>query len=99
MAEERADKRRSLRGLDWINFFTADVPTRIGPFSAIYFAAARHSDPGWVWLVSLACDKAKEHGYPHELWTSSANGLASMPIMDGPTLSLVGTLVSCLLEL
>src|SRR5712675_2149210 len=23
-----------------------------------------------VWLVSLACDKAKEHGYPHELWTT-----------------------------
>ena len=23
-----------------------------------------------AWLVSLACDKAKEHGYPHELWTS-----------------------------
>jgi transposase len=22
------------------------------------------------WLVSLACDKAKEHGYPHELWTT-----------------------------
>jgi hypothetical protein len=21
-------------------------------------------------LVSLACDKAKEHGYPHELWTT-----------------------------
>ena len=20
-----------------------------------------------AWLVSLACDKAKEHGYPHEL--------------------------------
>jgi hypothetical protein len=20
--------------------------------------------------VSLACDKAKEHGYPHELWTT-----------------------------
>src|ERR1700732_5041789 len=23
-----------------------------------------------VWLVSLACDKAKDHGYPHELWTT-----------------------------
>ena len=22
------------------------------------------------WLVSVACDKAKEHGYPHELWTT-----------------------------
>src|SRR6266436_6059285 len=23
-----------------------------------------------AWLVSLTCDKAKEHGYPHELWTT-----------------------------
>ena len=23
-----------------------------------------------AWLVSLACDKAKEHGDPHELWTT-----------------------------
>src|SRR5947209_20060889 len=23
-----------------------------------------------AWLVSLACDKAKAHGYPHELWTT-----------------------------
>ena len=23
-----------------------------------------------AWLVSLACDKAIEHGYPHELWTT-----------------------------
>src|SRR5205085_8248584 len=23
-----------------------------------------------AWLVALACDKAKEHGYPHELWTT-----------------------------
>jgi len=23
-----------------------------------------------AWLVSQACDKAKDHGYPHELWTT-----------------------------
>src|ERR1043166_5774172 len=23
-----------------------------------------------AWLVSLACDKAKDHGYPHEFWTT-----------------------------
>src|SRR6202790_1776858 len=23
-----------------------------------------------AWRVSLACDKAKDHGYPHELWTT-----------------------------
>jgi transposase len=25
---------------------------------------------GRAWLVSVACDKAKDHGYPHELWTT-----------------------------
>src|SRR5258707_7639241 len=29
-----------------------------------------------AWLVSLACRKAKELGYPHELWTTSAAGSA-----------------------
>src|ERR1700683_3414935 len=24
-----------------------------------------------AWLVSLACDKAKDHGYPHELWRAT----------------------------
>ena len=23
-----------------------------------------------AWLVSLACEKAKDYGYPHELWTT-----------------------------
>src|SRR5215468_11194107 len=27
-----------------------------------------------AWLVSLACDKAREHGYPHELWTTRLLG-------------------------
>src|SRR5450432_1410038 len=30
--------RRSLRGLDWLNFFLADVQTGVGPFLAIYLA-------------------------------------------------------------
>ncbi len=30
---------RSLRGLDWLNFFLADVQTGVGPFLAIYLAA------------------------------------------------------------
>jgi MFS family permease len=31
--------RASLRGLDWLNFFLADVQTGVGPFLAIYLAA------------------------------------------------------------
>ncbi len=30
--------RRSLYGLDWLNFFLADVQTGVGPFLAIYLA-------------------------------------------------------------
>jgi len=30
--------RRSLQGLDWLNFFLADVQTGVGPFLAIYLA-------------------------------------------------------------
>ncbi len=37
----RASKR-SLRGLDWLNFFLADVQSGVGPFLAIYLA-------GWGW--------------------------------------------------
>jgi hypothetical protein len=28
----------TLRGLDWLNFFLADVQTGVGPFLAIYLA-------------------------------------------------------------
>ena len=36
-----------------------------------------------AWLVSLACDKAKQHGYPHELWTTRL--LADYARKHGPT--------------
>jgi len=32
--------------------------------------AAAITDEARAWLVSLACQKAKELGYPHELWTT-----------------------------
>lgn len=32
--------KRSLYGLDWVNFFLADVQTGVGPFLAIYLAAS-----------------------------------------------------------
>jgi predicted MFS family arabinose efflux permease len=34
--------RKTLRGLDWLNFFLADVQTGVGPFLAIYLAKS-----GW----------------------------------------------------
>jgi MFS family permease len=35
----RRPSKYSLRGLDWLNFFLADVQTGVGPFLAIYLAA------------------------------------------------------------
>jgi predicted MFS family arabinose efflux permease len=34
----RTPSTRTLRGLDWLNFFLADVQTGVGPFLAIYLA-------------------------------------------------------------
>src|SRR6202051_3976585 len=36
--EARTPSARALRGLDWLNFFLADVQTGVGPFLAIYLA-------------------------------------------------------------
>ncbi len=52
MADQNQD--RSLKGLDWVNFFMADVATGIGPFLAIYLTATRHWDPASVGMVVAA---------------------------------------------
>ncbi|HJT06668.1 MAG TPA: MFS transporter [Stellaceae bacterium] len=38
-ADEAAPSKHSQRGLDWLNFFIADVQTGFGPFTAVYLAA------------------------------------------------------------
>jgi MFS family permease len=48
------NQERSLKGLDWVNFFMADVATGIGPFLAIYLTATRHWDPASVGMVVAA---------------------------------------------
>ncbi len=35
-----------------------------------------------AWLVSLACRKAKDLGYPHELWTRADRGAAASPAVS-----------------
>ena len=47
-------ERQSLRGLDWLNFFVADVTTGIGPFLAIYLTATRHWNPASVGVAVSA---------------------------------------------
>ena len=49
-----APNQASLRGLDWLNFFMADVTTGIGPFLAIYLTATRHWNPASVGVVISA---------------------------------------------
>jgi predicted MFS family arabinose efflux permease len=41
-AERSSASKQSLRGLDWLNFFLADVQSGVGPFLAIYLAGS-----GW----------------------------------------------------
>jgi hypothetical protein len=36
--DAKTPSARTLRGLDWLNFFLADVQTGVGPFLAIYLA-------------------------------------------------------------
>lgn len=40
-AEENPPSKRSLRGLDWLYFFLADVQTGVGPFLAVYLATRK----------------------------------------------------------
>ena len=46
--------RRSLLGLDLLNFFSADVHAGVGPFLAIYLQATRHWDPGSIGVALSA---------------------------------------------
>ena len=43
--------RRSLLGLDLLNFFSADVHAGVGAFLAIYLQAKRHWDPGSIGIA------------------------------------------------
>src|SRR5881397_4329162 len=52
--------------------------SRIGHGRVKNQSSRRRPKPGW-----LACDKAKEHGYPHELWTTRL--LARHAREHGPT--------------
>jgi predicted MFS family arabinose efflux permease len=41
---ETSPSQRTLRGLDWLNFFLADVQTGVGPFLAIYLAGYKWNE-------------------------------------------------------
>jgi len=52
--EPTAPTRRSLYGLDLLNFFSADVHAGVGAFLAIYLQATRHWDPAGIGVVLSA---------------------------------------------
>ena len=41
---KKSPSRRTLRGLDWLNFLLADVQTGVGPFVAIYLAGYKWNE-------------------------------------------------------
>ena len=45
--DARTPSARTLHGLDWFNFFLADVQTGIGPFLAIYLAGYGGTRSAW----------------------------------------------------
>jgi len=46
--DDRQGKHQSLRLLEWLNFFLADVQTGLGPFLAAYLARAVGIQAAWV---------------------------------------------------
>ncbi len=42
--DDKAPSAQTLRGLDWLNFFLADVQTGVGPFLAIYLAGYKWNE-------------------------------------------------------
>jgi hypothetical protein len=49
----KAPSAQTLRGLDWLNFFLADVQTGIGPFLAIYLAGYGWNEQGVGMALSV----------------------------------------------
>src|SRR3954452_2743007 len=44
---------RSLRGLDWLNFFIADFQTGFGPFISVYLPSVGWSQEAIGWTLSI----------------------------------------------
>ncbi len=51
---QRHPSPQSLRALDWLNFFLADVRTGVGPFLAVYLASALHWNPARIGVAMSA---------------------------------------------
>lgn len=51
---DRVPSARSLRALDWLNVFLADVRDGVGPYLAIYLLATHHWDPASIGIAMSA---------------------------------------------
>jgi hypothetical protein len=51
---KRSPSRQTLLGLDWLNFFLADVQTGVGPFLAIFLAGMGGMNSAWDSFLPLA---------------------------------------------
>jgi MFS family permease len=47
----QSSKRKSLRALDWVNIFLADIQGGVGPFLVIYLTSTLHWNPAQVGLA------------------------------------------------
>jgi MFS family permease len=45
---------KGLKGLNWLNFFAADISTGVGPFLAVYLTANQHWNAGQIGIVLSA---------------------------------------------
>ena len=45
---------RSVNGLNWLNFFAADISDGVGPFLAVYLATNLHWQPGNIGMAIAA---------------------------------------------
>jgi len=52
--EQTNPSRRSLRGLDWINFFLADVGGGVGPYLSAFLKGAQHWQPSDIGVAMVA---------------------------------------------
>ena len=50
-AGQKSPSRQSLRALDWLNFFLADVSGGVGPFLVTYLLAVLHWNPAKIGVV------------------------------------------------
>ncbi|MBR8839285.1 MAG: MFS transporter [Stigonema ocellatum SAG 48.90 = DSM 106950] len=54
MQEKRKPSEKSLRGLDFLNLFLADVRDGVGPYLNIYLKASQHWDPAQIGMATAA---------------------------------------------